>query len=113
MTEQELMSEFSKIEFHVSGDDHHYMVASFGSDEVLTDLANLMCFDEFHEFEQLDNVGNVQLSDNGSPFETVNDAVDTLVEVFSAAIAGELVTEETIRAQVKVWPYGVDRSVFN
>ena len=118
MTNEELLSTFAGIEFHVGtlscpgGDDAYLIVAAFGSDEILTGLADLFTFDEFHEFEKLDKAGNARLSDNGCPFWTVNVAIGALVETFQVAIDEGLVTEEAIRAQVKVWPYGVDRSVF-
>jgi hypothetical protein len=119
MTNEELLSTFAKIEFHVGslscpeGDDAYYIVAAFGSPEILSGLANLLTFDEFHEFEKLDNAGNVQLGDNGCPFWTVKAVIGGLVETFQHAIDEGLVAEEALRAQVKVWPEGVSRSVFN
>lgn len=108
---------FAKIEFHVSDapeeDGGSYLVAAFGSDDTLSAMADLLSFDEFNEFDKMDNAGNVSLSDNGCPFEDAQDAIKTLVEVFKIAIEEGLITETALRAQCQVWPYGVDRSVFS
>jgi hypothetical protein len=117
MTNEKLMETFSSVEFHVGpfsegGDgDGYYMVAAFG--EHSSEFEEVLHLTFCDDFDPLDLLGNVQLDDNGEAFETVNDATDALVYAFSIAINEGVVTEEAIRAQVRVWPYGVSRSVFN
>lgn len=116
---QALLEAFGKIQFHVSDASHPdgegdcYCIASFGSDEQLSELADLLGFDEFNEWSKMDNEGNVSLDDNGCPFDNAATTIETLLEVFKPGIEEGLITSEQIRAQCRIWPYGVDRSVFS
>jgi len=114
LTADGLAGIFSRVNFYMSDDESengHYCVASFLSADILSEMADLFCFDQFHEFSELDNRGSVMLDDNGCPFESVLDMKDTLFSVFSEAIDEGLTSREKLNSQVVVCPYGVPRDI--
>lgn len=103
------MSQLSDIYFHMSTLDKIYLVVNFGSSETYDLLAEKYTLDEF---EIIGEGGHMMLDDNGCDFECPSDCLDTLYDAFSIAIDEGLISKETIKGQVRYWPGGVDRSVF-
>jgi len=108
-----LLAKFAAIKFHVSdAESGRYCVASFGSSDDVDAMADVLGFDQYNEWEKMDNEGNMVLDDNGCPFKSVASIIRTLLEVFKSGIEDGLVTKKQIKGQVQVWPAGVNRSIF-
>lgn len=110
---QDIIRAFEAVTFHIStasaDEGGIYCVVNFG--ENTQAFSEEFSFDVYGlDFERIGLEGQHILSDNGAPFESVNECLEALDSAFSWAYEEGLISEEQIRSQIEYWPYGVSRN---
>ena len=103
----------NELQFHIGyTEESIYLVVDFDGIDSFESLADKYCLCAWESIGG-PGYGHMMLDDNGSPFESLADAIETLVSDFSLAIEEGDTCESQLKSQVIVYSGGVPREIFN
>lgn len=91
-------------------EDSIYLVVNFGSEDEFYSISCEYCLTQWECIGGPDD-GHMMLNDRGSPFTSIADAIETLIEDFSEAIADGATTADKLKSQVKICSGGIPMGI--